>query len=82
MELRTDSDLDLVLSTLAARRVDYNLLCLAIEPGAPGNLNQILIVGSAVNFGLSGLELSRFVLHGKSSEHVIERNSLETDGAG
>jgi len=62
--------------------VDFVLLCFAVELGAPGNFNQILIVGGAVNFGLRGLELLHFVMHRTSSEHMDERDRLETDGAG
>ena len=58
------------------------LLCLAVEAGPPGNFNQILIVGSTVNFGLRGLELLGFVLHRKSSENNCERHPLKTIGVG
>lgn len=56
--------------------------CFAIEPSAPGNFNQILIVCGAVNFGLRGLELPGFVLHMKSSGHMGERDPCESDYAG
>jgi hypothetical protein len=57
-------------------------LCLAIEPGALRNFNQILIVGGTFNFGLRWLEFLRFVLHRKSSKHMCRREPLEADGAG
>jgi hypothetical protein len=54
----------------------------AIESGALRNFNQILIVAGTFNFGLRGLELLRFVLHSKSSEHMCGRGPIKVNGAG
>jgi hypothetical protein len=44
----------------------------AVKTGAPGDLDQILIVRGAVKFGLCGNQLSRCALHGDCS-FVVSR---------
>jgi hypothetical protein len=51
----------------------------AVEAGAFGNLNQILIVGSAMNFGLRGAESLLFVLHGDFSENTGDDDRIPAD---
>lgn len=43
------------------------IFSLAVEHGAPGNVDQILIVRGAVNFGLRGAQFVRYRLHVISS---------------
>jgi hypothetical protein len=51
----------------------------AVEASAFGNLNQILIVGSAMNFGLRGAEFLLFVLHGDFSENTGDGDRIPAD---
>jgi hypothetical protein len=56
---------------------ELSSLGLAVEARAPGDFNQILIVGGAMNFSLRRAQFSLCVLHGDSSRRTCAGDRVE-----